>query len=263
MRRTPLIVCYHAVSATWDSSLAVTPRTLERQLALLAGRGYVGRTLEASERERRDGTLPERCVVVTFDDGFASVLAARPVLDRLGLPATVFVLPPFVDSGARLRWPEIEQWLERAPSELAPLGWDQLDELVERGWEIGAHTLAHPHLPRIPDARLHEELRAPREVLEARYGSCESVAYPFGEADERVAAAAAAAGYSVGVTLTVATRVDEPLRRPRVGLYGNDLGWRLRAKLAPTTRWARRHLPEGVAAHLVRGAARARGRLGR
>jgi hypothetical protein len=53
------------------------------------------------------------------------------------------------------------------------------------------------------------------------------VAYPFGVADERVAAAAAAAGYEVGCMLTFAHFVDEPFRRPRIGLTTKDARLRL------------------------------------
>jgi hypothetical protein len=48
-----------------------------------------------------------------------------------------------------------------------------------------------------------------------------------------VAAAARTAGYLAACTLTGAHLVDEPFRRPRVGMTSADTGARLRAKLSP------------------------------
>ena len=75
---------YHAVSASWRSPLAVSPAALRRQCTLLRSRGFTGLTFTESERRRREGRLPERCVVVTFDDGYASTLQAKGILDEAG-----------------------------------------------------------------------------------------------------------------------------------------------------------------------------------
>jgi peptidoglycan/xylan/chitin deacetylase (PgdA/CDA1 family) len=52
------------------------------------------------------GSPPPRAVVVTFDDGFRNVLTtAAPVLQRLGIPATLYVAADFVFDG-RMLWPD-------------------------------------------------------------------------------------------------------------------------------------------------------------
>lgn len=51
-------------------------------------------------RHLRQGTLPERALVITFDDGYADNRhVAMPILQSLGLPATVFVSTGFMDGG--------------------------------------------------------------------------------------------------------------------------------------------------------------------
>ena len=81
-----IVLCYHALSPTWEADLSTTPERFERQLELLVRRGYRGVTFEQAVRAPH-----ERTVAVTFDDAYRSVLElARPILDRLGLPATVF-----------------------------------------------------------------------------------------------------------------------------------------------------------------------------
>jgi peptidoglycan/xylan/chitin deacetylase (PgdA/CDA1 family) len=200
----------------------------------LRRRGYVGLTLAESERRRSTGSPPRRCVVVTFDDGFSSTLHAKEILDRVGFPATVFVVTSFVESGEPLCWPGIEKWLDAGfGDELRPLSWDDLEALREHGWEVGSHTVSHPLLTSLDDRELARELERSRESVARRLGSCETVAYPYGRADERVAAAAGNVGYRAGCTLTGAHLVDEPYRRPRVGLTSADRGLRLRAQVSP------------------------------
>jgi peptidoglycan/xylan/chitin deacetylase (PgdA/CDA1 family) len=231
----PLILAYHGVSSSWRSPLAIPERLLAHHLSVLCGRGYVGFTFAESERRRSAGTLPKRSVVITFDDGFTSTLRAKTLLDEAGFVATVFVVTDFVDSGDLLRWPGVEQWLDgRARSEMAPLGWKQLESLHEAGWEIGSHTATHALLPGLDSEELARELAGSRLAIEHRLGSAETVAYPYGLADDRVAAAAREAGYLAGCTLTPALTIDEPYRRPRIGFGPADRGWRAWAKLSPT-----------------------------
>lgn len=228
-----MILGYHAVSPSWRTTLAVSEEQLHAQISYLAQRGYVGLTLSESERLRRKGTLPHRSLVLTFDDGYASTLRALPILDDFQFPGTVFVVTDFVDSGEPLSWYGITEWLQpETIEELRPLRWDDAAMLIERGWEVGSHTMSHPLLTRLDDQELSEELVQSRRTIEARLGSCTSLAYPYGVADERVASAAAEAGYEVACTLTFAHVADEPLRRARVGMNPRDRGLRLKIQVS-------------------------------
>lgn len=240
-RLGPLILSYHAVASGWLGSSAVPADVLAAQLDLLARRGYVGLTFAECEWRLQEGTLPNRCLVVTFDDGYASVLRVKPVLEALGFPATVFVVTQFVDSGEPLSWPGVDQWLRTDHGhEMRSLTWEELETLRDGGWEVGSHTVTHPTLTALPDGELRRELVESRRAIELRLGSCRTVAYPYGAADERVANAAEDAGYFAACTLSVSHRIDEQYRRARVGIYGHDRGWRLRATVSPLGRWLRR-----------------------
>lgn len=251
----PYVLCYHAVSSVWPARLAISETLLAEQVGTLARRGYQGLTLAEAERRRTTGMLPEKSVVVTFDDGYASTVRARAILDEFGFPATVFAVTSFPDSGRPLSWPGVDEWASGEwAGEMTPLGWDGLGALQDAGWEIGSHTVTHPTLPEASDDALADELGASRETIIAHLGSCETIAYPYGLADARVAAAAGDAGYLAGVTLTPVHRADEPLLRPRIGLNRKDTGLRLRTKLSPAfvafrrtpvahgAEWANRHL---------------------
>jgi peptidoglycan/xylan/chitin deacetylase (PgdA/CDA1 family) len=257
----PLVLCYHAVADGWPSTLAVSPAQLERHAATLSRRGYTALTFAEAERRRRAGTLPRRTVVFTFDDAFASVGRARIVLDRFAFPATVFALGAYGD-GRALEWPEIKAWTTGPHrTELASLTWDELRDLRDGGWEVGAHTMTHPSLPSLDDEGLDREIAGSRAVIEREVGICETFAYPFGRLDDRVAAAVGRAGFLAACSLSGTHPADEPLRRPRVGIYPRDTGLRLWLKLSPLVLRLRRSSALICAERLIRGR-RAPGRSG-
>ncbi len=206
------MLCYHALSSSWKSALAVSRDQFTAQVGHFADRGYVGLTFGEAERRRRDQTLPRRTLVVTFDDAFLSILNARPILDELGFAATVFVVSGFVSGERLLQWEGITEWLESEHrEELRCLPEAQLRSLRDTGWEIGSHTMTHPLLTALDSETCLRELSSSRDMLRERFGSCETIAYPYGEADARVAELAARAGYFAGCTLTRSLRRDEPL----------------------------------------------------
>jgi len=82
------------------------------------------------------GTMPSRAVAVTFDDGYVdNLVAARPVLERAGVPATVFVSTGYTDSDCEFWWDELERIFFAAP---------RLPEILElpgvqgRRWQVGS-----------------------------------------------------------------------------------------------------------------------------
>jgi peptidoglycan/xylan/chitin deacetylase (PgdA/CDA1 family) len=230
----PLILAYHAVSSTWDSPLAVTEEALARHAAHVRALGYEGLTLVEAERRRATRTLPARTVVFTFDDAYCSTLRAADILAAYGYPGTVFTVTSFADSGAPLSWNGIRHELTaETAAHLTPLSWDELAGLRDRGWEIGSHTVTHALLTLADDARLTAELADARGAIAARLGTCDTIAYPYGVADDRVAVAAERAGYLAACTLTGAHVADGPYFRPRVGMGSADTGLRLRAKVSP------------------------------
>lgn len=95
-RRRLLILCYHGVSLqdehVWDPELFVTPEFLRRRFEILREGGYIVLPLEQATRSLREGKLPPRSVVLTFDDGFHNFIArAVPLLEEFGYPATNYV----------------------------------------------------------------------------------------------------------------------------------------------------------------------------
>ena len=191
----PLVLCYHAVSDGWDHALALQAGGLRASGAEPAGsRVPAGRC----ERGDRQGG---RLLHVTFDDAYTSISGALDLLERLGVPATIFASTAFADEGRPLDVPELAADAIALPDELETMDWAELRALADRGFEIGSHTVSHPHLP-LTEAEINRELRESRARCEEQLGQpCRYLAYPYGEHDARVKILAERAGYDAAFTL--------------------------------------------------------------
>ena len=226
-----LVLCYHAVSNDWPSGLAVKTSELAKQVQALLKRGYSATTLE-----RALTTRSPRSFVVTFDDGLRSVLEhGLPVLEQFGVPATLFVPTRFVGGDLRADWPGVDEWLgTEHEDELRTLDWPGVRTLVDHGWDIGSHTCSHPRLTSLPDRELAEELTESKLECERQLGRpCSSIAYPYGDHDDRVVEFARSAGYRIGCTLPDRFTVPSALAWPRVGIYESDGTVAFRLKTSP------------------------------
>jgi peptidoglycan/xylan/chitin deacetylase (PgdA/CDA1 family) len=152
---------------------------------------------------------------VTFDDAFRSAGRVFPDLERMGLSVTVFVCAGYARDGAPLTIPELAG---DDPYQLATMTWDELRAHAERGVRIESHGVWHAHLPTLGDDELRRELRAAKQEIEDELAvRCTELAYPYGEHDDRVRAAARSAGYERAFGLWRRSR--DPYSSPRLDLY--------------------------------------------
>lgn len=179
--------------------------------------------------EAGDGNLP---AMITFDDGFEDTyLKAFPVLEDLGLQATVFLVTSFVgDRSGCCRWSTHYRGL---PS----LTWSQIREMHGRGMSFGSHTVSHARLSTCSARELQRELADSKAVIEDKLGTAvDALAYPYGQpADisQRVVETAAEIGYRTGLTTIQRRweRGDNAMRLPRITIEAADTQWDLLQKL--------------------------------
>lgn len=236
-----VFLCYHSVAATGPRYLTITADLFERQLALLRRRGTRGGDL-AALGDLLAGRDSGPTAFLTFDDGFRdNYETVLPLLREYGFPAFVFVLPPLLDGGGAFEWPEMVDDIAQHGKTMRSVTWSMLEEMKEGGFEVGSHTLTHPHLPRLTGEQLREELWQSRAAIKERLGSCDTIAYPFGEWSPEVALAAADCGYRFAFTLPTVSgqRRASPLTIPRVNVDYRDDERRFAIKLSP---WGRRLL---------------------
>jgi peptidoglycan/xylan/chitin deacetylase (PgdA/CDA1 family) len=111
--RWSVILLYHRIADLGADpwSLAVTPRHFAEHLEILS-RDYHPVELQRIGSKQRSDAPPHGAVSVTFDDGYADLLYnARPLLDRYGIPATVFVPAGMIGSTHEFWWDELERLL--------------------------------------------------------------------------------------------------------------------------------------------------------
>ncbi len=177
------ILMYHEV---WESTegrirhtnpaYVLTARNFSRQMHYLHDSGH--RTLCLDEYLDGSRENEPQSVIITFDDGwYNNYSQAFPVLNELGLKATIFVVTDFIGQKGYMDWP-------------------QLKEMQENGISIQSHTASHGPLTEKSEVEIGEELRASKNKIEDRLGKLvQFMSAPHGMIDKRVIDAAMAAGY--------------------------------------------------------------------
>jgi peptidoglycan/xylan/chitin deacetylase (PgdA/CDA1 family) len=158
------------------------------------------------------GALPERVVVITFDDAYADFCVnGLPALQERSLACTMYAATGFLEGKPTLR-------AGRRPTD-AMLTWDQLPELAAAGVEIGAHSHSHFHLDTLSRRRARWEIEVSKALLEdALERPVASFAYPNGHTSAGVRRLVIDAGYdsACGVRNALSWEHDDRFRLARL-----------------------------------------------
>jgi peptidoglycan/xylan/chitin deacetylase (PgdA/CDA1 family) len=171
------ILTFHSLDNS-ESVLSFPPQLFRRGLTMLHEQGYTTMSLrKAAESMRHGEPLPERSLILTFDDGFESIYSeALPVLQECRMTATVFIIGGTMASADRS-----SPYFGRAT-----LTSRQMRGMHECGIDIGSHSLTHPDLTKLSQDRIEAEIRDSKKIIEDQLGaSVYSFAYPFGRYDTR------------------------------------------------------------------------------
>ena len=168
-------------SATWN----VTPTRFRDQLTGLLSLGYQPLRLDEWYREcDPQPNVSHSHFAVTFDDGYQCVYEhAFPILQELGIPATVFVATAYLDDDAPFPfddWPAVNS--RPAPeSAWRPLTTRQCDQMLASGLiDLGSHTHSHQDF-RGRTREFHDDLTESTEFLERRFGiKRPTFSFPYG-----------------------------------------------------------------------------------
>jgi peptidoglycan/xylan/chitin deacetylase (PgdA/CDA1 family) len=214
-RRRTTILVYHKLS----------PEAAERHFEALR-RSYniisLADYLDARTNLRRQ--LPPKALIVTIDDGHKGNYALKPLLEKYGITATVFLCSGLADTNRHF-WFEIEmsnsvrQGLKGVSDEerlkvLAGMGFTETAEQTTRQAlsaaeieemkpvvDFQSHTVYHPLLPQCSDQRAFDEISDSKTQLEEKFGlRINALAYPNGDYSAREIMAAERCGYQCGLT---------------------------------------------------------------
>ncbi len=221
------ILAYHSIGTREYGVNDVRPRDFERHLQIAVDEGWSFATPAEVIAEPDKPQL-----ALTFDDGFASVLAsALPVLRHHGIPGTAFVITGWADG--------------QAPDDLRRLvlDWRGVSALQEGGMTVASHSVTHSDFGRLEPGAARRELEASRERLRRVLGvETSEFAIPNGQSRNWTTAAgraSAEAGYTrvyaqcvntrpAGtIARTFITRIDRPalFRAALAGAYDDWEEW--------------------------------------
>ena len=201
--RTLRVLMYHKVNDLTPNPTTVPTETFAEQMALLGTLGYQPVSLEAVRDHYLSGApLPQRAVLITFDDGYRDNLEnALPVLRAHGYPAVLFVPIGYLDAGRPLPHEEL---LVTLGVRNATLDWDELVELERGGVRIESHGIGHWPLSALDPAEATREIALSKLRLEEKLGrEVDAFAYVKGsQADYRPehASLVQQAGYKLAFT---------------------------------------------------------------
>jgi peptidoglycan/xylan/chitin deacetylase (PgdA/CDA1 family) len=204
----------------------VSVEQFEAVVRFFAERGYEFITASALLEAKRSGN---RCVMITFDDGYHDNLRVLPILERYDARATLFLAPaPIVEQS--VFWPDaahaagygnaMKALIDLAPTALSeqlrkanpnafkptpltrPLSREELDRLLASGRiELGHHSYHHLSLTKRSDAAIDEEIDRSNAFFNDVLGhEPRSIAYPNGNYSKQVIRRCHARGIDVGLT---------------------------------------------------------------
>lgn len=187
------VLCYHNVVATAKTDYDTSVADFAAQLQVLKEGGYQTISCgQLSDYIANVKDIPAKSVIITFDDGRASFLQnARPMLDKLGFKASLFLITGSV--GAK-----------------GSLSWDDVKALATAGYEIGSHTVTHLNLTKVPNGlsvaeqqrKVRREIEDSATTLTQKLGQAPvALAYPFGNYDGFAMRAAREAGYRMAFSI--------------------------------------------------------------
>jgi peptidoglycan/xylan/chitin deacetylase (PgdA/CDA1 family) len=159
------IVMYHRVGSKTPSLLDVSTEAFEEQLKYLQDHFEVGSMDEAVAELA--GGLKRSFAVLTFDDCyFDFYMKAFPILQRRGLPSTIYLPTQFCDEG---KFPWDARYSTR--QDIRCMTWSELTELHNTdSVEIGSHTHSHPRLDRIGREQTEAEIKLSADLISANLG---------------------------------------------------------------------------------------------
>jgi len=191
------ILMYHRVAAippdTRFPKNFVSPALFTEQIEALLAWGYEPITFRQWSAYRdRNGSVPRKPFIVTFDDGYRDFATnAWPVLRRLKVPASVFVV------GSKLGG--TNDWDVDEP-QTPLLDSSEIRQLESEGVEFGGHGFTHVALARVsPNEAREEIMRSHGALVSVLRKPPEVFAYPYSNQNAKVRQFVREAGFTCAV----------------------------------------------------------------
>ncbi len=224
------ILCYHS-TANADNRFSMDVDTIINQIDFLLERYTPATLADVRDFVAEKKVFNKPAFVITFDDGYESLLALKDLPVRLGVAPTVFVLSD----------PERVCRNELGSSE-ALLTDEQLKILHQAGWNIGCHSATHPDFSHLAPEDMDAEIADAKKVLEEQLGfSITSFAYPKGSYTQEIVQGVQDAGFLCAVTMddAIITKYTSLMAIPRIGVDKTHNFSEFKLLWSPSVIWLR------------------------
>jgi peptidoglycan/xylan/chitin deacetylase (PgdA/CDA1 family) len=221
------ILLYHSISNEASrryKRYVVRPEVFSAHMDFLRDHNYTTITVSQFAAACLNGSdhLPERPVVLTFDDGLADFFTgALPILKAHHFAATLYITTGFV--GRTSRWLESEGEGNRAM-----LTWAQVAEVSATGIECGAHGHSHRQLDTLPLKAARDEIWRSKSSLEKQLKEeVRTFSYPHGYHSPVIQQIVRHAGFSsaCGVKQRMSSSDDDRFALARIAIAADvDVG---------------------------------------
>jgi peptidoglycan/xylan/chitin deacetylase (PgdA/CDA1 family) len=149
--RVPILT-FHRVNDDNDPFMPSLPTAVFAARMAYIARHYRVLTVEELVARLQDGRVPRNALALTFDDGYRDNLThAAPILKRLGLPATVFLVTGHIDTPQTLWFDRLGMAFKTATARRVALGGGRLLSLGTVGERLAGLAAALAYLKQLPD----------------------------------------------------------------------------------------------------------------
>jgi peptidoglycan/xylan/chitin deacetylase (PgdA/CDA1 family) len=146
------ILAFHRVNDDDDPFMPSLPTAVFAAHMAHIARHYRVLTVEELAERLQEGRVPRNALALTFDDGYRDNLThAAPILKRLGLPATVFLVTGHIGTPQALWFDRLAMAFKAAAARRVALGEGRLLSLGTVGERLAGLDAALAHLKRVSD----------------------------------------------------------------------------------------------------------------
>lgn len=229
----PVVLCYHSVNDDrWFHGVSL--RVLELQLTWLRSFARPVTMDDVYKHITGKVLITTPAFAINFDDGYRSILDAKPLLDRLNIKPTFFVLSQ----------PEHADHTE-LDTNYEFLSESQIRSLIRSGWTLGSHGATHRDFWTLNDEEMIAEIEKSKIDLEAKFKvAVKYFAYPRGRYTEGVLRHVQAAGYAMALSMDdgIIKGVQNLYTVPRTGINRTHSFSEFKSSFPPTAIYFRRFI---------------------
>ncbi|OGH13858.1 MAG: hypothetical protein A2687_04830 [Candidatus Levybacteria bacterium RIFCSPHIGHO2_01_FULL_38_26] len=191
------VICYHGIEEA-GNFYSVTTNDFEKQIQkLLKTSRFISadQALMAFEGKKTEGSS----IVLTIDDGYASVMDILPLTRKHSIPVLLFVLSNPKNANRK----ELDHRGKL-------LSWDQIKYLHSQGVSIGCHSATHANFNKLSRIELEQEIVDSKKILEKRLGfPIKFFAYPKGIYNKSAIELVKKAGYEAAFSVDLGSLSKE------------------------------------------------------